>query len=225
MQHGDGQNGEAVVLYDAARKPSRHCGDCQLCCKLMPVEEFEKPASCRCAHQRTGKGCAIYRNRPLSCQLWNCRWLVDRSTADLPRPDRAHYVLDLIPDFVTIQPHDGSPARHFEVVQVWCDAAFPDAHRAPSFRAWLNAQATCALIRYDSRRAFLLAPPSVTGDDWHEQHSETSRTQCTLQEKARILGGTLRVQTMSDDGAGSAVLEVGGKALPIAYTGKLPTST
>lgn len=66
----------------------RICGDCQLCCKLMPVEEFDKPANCRCEHQRTGKGCAIYADRPMSCALWNCRWLVDTECAGLPRPER-----------------------------------------------------------------------------------------------------------------------------------------
>lgn len=200
---------------------SRRCGDCTLCCKLMPVEEFAKPANCRCEHQRSGKGCAIYRDRPMSCAIWNCRWLVDDDCAQLPRPDRSHYVVDIIPDFVTMKPHDGSPATNLPVLQVWCDPAFPDAHRAASFRAWLDGQRICALIRYSSRDAFLLAPPSVSGDGWHEQHSSTVGPQHTLQEKAAALGATLEIE-VAGGGIGRAVLELDGKRLPTAYQGKLP---
>ena len=39
---------------------TRHCGGCTLCCKLIPVEELNKPAGARCKHVRTGKGCSIY---------------------------------------------------------------------------------------------------------------------------------------------------------------------
>lgn len=186
----------------------------------MPVEEFAKPANCRCEHQRTGKGCAIYKDRPLSCAIWNCRWLVDKDCAALPRPDRAHYVIDIIPDFATLQPHDGGAPQHIPVIQVWCDPAFPDAHKAASFRAWLDGQKTCALIRYGAREAFLLGPPSVTGQGWQEQRSSTSGPQHTLQEKAAILGGTLQIEMENSDGVGSAVIEVGGKRLATAYLGR-----
>lgn len=158
----------------------------------------------------------------MSCAIWNCRWLVDRDCGQLPRPDRAHYVLDIIPDFVTLQPHDGSPPQHLAVIQVWCDPAFPDAHKAASFRAWLDGQRMCALIRYNSRDAFLLAPPSVTGDGWQEQKGNSTEKSHTLQEKAAALGATLRLEFESDDGVGRATLDLDGKALATAFMGKLP---
>jgi hypothetical protein len=43
----------------------RRCGDCQLCCKLLPTREVNKPANTRCQHQRAHKGCAIYEVWPL----------------------------------------------------------------------------------------------------------------------------------------------------------------
>jgi len=49
-----------------------------------------------------GKGCAIYAKRPMSCALWNCRWLVNDDTAELSRPDRSPYVIDIMPDYVTV---------------------------------------------------------------------------------------------------------------------------
>lgn len=216
---------ETITLFDADRRPSRRCGDCQLCCKLLPVNEFDKPANCRCAHQRTGKGCAIYRDRPMSCEIWNCRWLVDTSTGALPRPDRAHYVVDIMPDFVTVVPHDGSPKRDLPVIVIWCDPAFRDAHKAASLREWIDSQRTCALIRYGSREAFLLAPPSVTGDGWQEQTSGTGGPEHTLQQKAAALGGSLIVEVENDggDSVGRASLQIGGRAVPVAYQGKLPS--
>ena len=206
------------------RRSARRCGDCQLCCKLLPVVELGKPASCRCEHQRAGKGCAIYADKPMSCALWNCRWLVDDECASLPRPDRSHYVVDMIPDFVTLKPHDGSEATNIPVLQVWIDPAFPRAHEAASFRAWLDRQGVCALIRSNSRDAFLLAPPSVTGKGWEEEHSNTSGPTHTLAQKAAALGGVLQieVEAAGDDGVGRATLEIGGRAMPVAYQGRRP---
>jgi hypothetical protein len=165
---------EGTVAYDATRRTSRRCGDCQLCCKLIPVEEFGKRANQRCRHQKAGKGCAIYPQRPLSCALWNCRWLVDSDAAELPRPDRAHYVLDMMPDFVVLSDEPTDKPANIPVIQVWTDPAYPDTHRAPSLRAWLDRQKSCALIRYGSREGFVIAPPSLTGSRWLELQSKSS---------------------------------------------------
>src|SRR5690349_5224538 len=178
---------EGVFVLDATRRTSRRCGDCQLCCKLIPVEEFGKRANQRCRHQKASKGCSIYAQRPLSCALWNCRWLVDSD--ELPRPDRAHYVLDMMPDFVVLTDEQTGKPTNIPVIQVWIDSAYPDAHRAPSLRAWLNRQKSCALIRYGSREGFLLAPPSVTGSRWLELRSKSSsRPPHSHDEIAAVLG-------------------------------------
>jgi hypothetical protein len=179
---------DSITLYDADRITTRRCGDCTLCCKLLPVRELHKRAGQRCEHQRTGKGCTIYERRPPSCMLWSCRWLIDDECTDLPRPDRAHYVLDMMPDFVTLKPHDGSAPRHLPVIQVWIDPAFPKAHEAASFRAWLDSQRTCALIRFNASDGFVLAPPSVTGDGWQQQGGEMRDKTHTLHEVVRALG-------------------------------------
>ena len=78
---------------------NRTCGTCTLCCRVLPIKDLDKPANVRCQHQTAFKGCAIYRRRPMSCRLWSCRWLVDPTTSDLRRPDRAHYVIDMVPGF------------------------------------------------------------------------------------------------------------------------------
>ena len=66
----------------------------------MPLD---KKAGERCVHQR-GRGCKVHNDPkafPLECGLWNCRWLVDPTTAKLLRPDISHYVIDIVPDFIT----------------------------------------------------------------------------------------------------------------------------
>jgi hypothetical protein len=149
----------------------RKCGGCTLCCKLLPVPVIDKPSNTRCAHQRMGKGCAIYDRRPAPCWGFSCRWLLEDDTADLSRPDRSHYVIDPMPDFVTVSGTDGN-GNHVEkiqlpVLQIWVDKNYPDAHRDPALRDYIQRRAVedgcAALIRYTSREAFLLVPPALAG--------------------------------------------------------------
>ncbi len=145
----------------------RQCGECTLCCRLLPVSEFNKPANQRCQYQRAGKGCSIYNDRPKSCRIWSCLWLSDQETKDLARPDRSHYVIDPSPDFIQFAE---ALDKRISVIQVWVDPRFPDAHNDPAFRAWVNQRAErtfqAVLIRYSSTDAFVLFPPAMTGDGW-----------------------------------------------------------
>jgi len=175
----------------------RECSNCSLCCRLLPVKEFQKPAGVRCNHQRH-VGCNIYARRPMSCALWSCRWLTNDDTADMSRPDRAHYVLDPMPDFVTLVDNATGKETNIEVVQVWCDVRFPDAHKDPDLRAYLERrghEGKAAIIRYSELHAFTLFPPSITGDTWREFHGGTVKPERTPEErfagiaKARMIGG------------------------------------
>jgi hypothetical protein len=108
----------------------------------LPVPQLKKGAGERCQHQRTGKGCAVYRtNLPSSCRYWNCRWLANLDTADLSRPDRVHYVIDVMPDHVELEDKQTGERTPVEVIQVWIDPDYLDAHRDPALRAYLNASA------------------------------------------------------------------------------------
>jgi Putative zinc- or iron-chelating domain len=150
-----------------SNESNRRCGDCQLCCKLLPmqssaraqahgaiaamvkanvaklsdfagmVEEFDKPAGVRCPHQHHGKGCAVYSRRPFGCRMWHCRWVQNDDTAELQRPDRSHYVIDSQPDFVTSVNNETGERQRIPVIQVWLDPDYPDAHRDPKLRAFL----------------------------------------------------------------------------------------
>src|SRR5262249_38032112 len=123
----------SAVRVTLTGKLTRRCGDCTLCCRLLPMKrdqysrqevteaivglvqrgfarpsefvgmmlEFDKPHGERCPHQ-CSKGCRVYARRPFGCRYWNCRWLVNDDCGDLRRPDRSHVVIDLMPDFVTL---------------------------------------------------------------------------------------------------------------------------
>jgi Putative zinc- or iron-chelating domain len=202
---------------------TRQCGQCTLCCKLLPMQheqrekaartialmvehgmmspgeartispEFDKPAGERCPHQQHHKGCAIYSRRPASCRLWSCRWLTGEDTTDLRRPDRSHYVIDILPDFIRVDPTGGNNLdTNVPVIQIWLDDGFPDAHTDPALRAYLLRRAKegiAALIRLSNREAFVLvAPPLSRTGEWYEHRSGRNEREHTAEEKVAALG-------------------------------------
>lgn len=163
----------SMILYEA--DTARACGGCTLCCKLLPVHDkavgFHKEGNTRCQHQRHGKGCTIYERKPPSCATYSCRWLLGNDTADMPRPDRAHYVIDPMPDYISVVARDtGELQQHIPVVQVWIDPGYPDAHRDPALRRYLlrrGEEGVAAVIRIEAHgQGFVLVPPNMT--DSHE---------------------------------------------------------
>lgn len=181
----------------------RRCGECQLCCKLVPVKELGKVAGQRCQYQKALKGCRVYhrpdKGFPPSCGLWNCAWLGGGTgTEGLSRPDRVHYVIDVMPDFVTAV-QDTGERIDIPVIQVWCDPAFPDAHRDPGLRAYLAQRAeqegAAALIRYDSEKAFVLVAPALRAErDWYEHHTSVSVGEHSLADVAERFGLSVQMQ-------------------------------
>lgn len=168
-----------ILSIDFDAVTTRRCGDCQLCCKLLPLRELDKPHNTKCEHQKVGKGCRIYARRPTSCRLWSCRWLAMNDTADLRRPDRSHYVLDPIPDYITAVQNTTGEERVFPVIQIWVDPRHPDAHRDPALRAYLErrgAEGWIGLVRLGAGDGLLIVPPVMADDRrWHE--TPTTATQ------------------------------------------------
>jgi hypothetical protein len=154
---------------------TRKCGDCQLCCKLVPVRSLGKLAGQRCEHQQHHKGCNIYAKLwgvAPECKLWNCRWLGNDDMDELRRPDRTHYVVDIMPDFVRAADRDGNPTYTIEVAQIWIDPDYPDAHRDPALRAWLERKNLVGLVRYSNEGALTIIPPHMMDNgQWLEKES------------------------------------------------------
>ena len=185
-----------LVIHTSPDRPTRQCGECTLCCKLLPVRSLDKGAGERCKHQSHARGCKVYaRLTSVSpeCRLWSCRWLVNDDAGDLRRPDRSHYVLDVMPDFVTHD--DGEIRTAVPVIQVWVDPAHRDAYRDPALRAYLDrrgAEGYAALIRYSDTEGFALFPPAMTPDgSWREVKSNSVGPTHTVDDVVRALSGRL----------------------------------
>ena len=155
---------------------NRQCGECTLCCKLLPVPPIHKPAGKRCQYQRHGKGCTIYARRPSACEMWSCQWVLGGTgTERLSRPDRVHYLIDPVADYIRMTYDDKSDKPlELPVIQIWLDAGFPDAHRDPALRAYLESEAErtgmAALVRPAGNVGALgLFAPAISEDkQWHE---------------------------------------------------------
>lgn len=175
----------AILSIDFAADTTRRCGACQLCCKLLPAKELDKPDNTRCQHQKVGVGCRIYASRPASCRFWSCRWLTMADTAELKRPDRSHYVLDPVPDYVTAVDNTTGAERVVPCIQIWCDPDYREAHRDPALRRFLERRAAeggwCGLVRYGTGDAVLLVPPSMSENRrWNETGSMLTRREHSL---------------------------------------------
>jgi hypothetical protein len=205
----------------------RQCGDCQLCCKLLPmhagegnrnstaaemikagllsltdaataIKAWDKAAGKPCQYQRHSKGCTVYERRPFACRFWNCRWLVNNDCDDLRRPDRSHYVIDIMPDFVTLVDKDTGARTNVEVVQIWVDPKYLDAHRDPALRAYMERQGQkgiAAIIRWSSDKAMTIFPPNMSNDgEWHEVRHGEVRPERTAEERFAGIASAQRVK-------------------------------
>jgi hypothetical protein len=160
---------------------------------LTWIPDFEKPAGERCQHQKHGKGCKVYALRPFGCRTWSCQWLTNDDTAALSRPDRAHYCIDPVPDYVTGRDDATGKVTTIPVIQIWCDEDYPDAHRDPALRAYLfrrgKREGMAALIRFAGAGALFICPPalSATGQ-WHEVAVLQDENEHTPEQRVKALG-------------------------------------
>jgi hypothetical protein len=214
-----------ITFQDDSKPDARRCGGCTLCCRLLPthaaegkrttaaliehglmslreaaimIKDFDKPAGQRCQYQRHAKGCAIYAKRPLGCRVWNCRWLLGDDTADLSRPDRSHVVIDITPDFVTLRDGNTGEATNVEVVQIWIDPKYPDAHRDPALRRYIERrgqEGIAAIIRWSSDKAMTIFPPSMSKDgQWHEITHGEVKPERTAEERFAGIASACKVK-------------------------------
>lgn len=170
---------------------ARTCGECTACCTILPVKDIAKPGHTRCMFE--GAGCALHGKptMPHSCRLWSCSWLADPdTTAALERPDRAGYVIDVVPEVFTVTTIE-CEVYHLPAVQVWLDRSRVDAHRDPALRAYLARRAEngfYALIRESPENSWLLIAPLLSGhSDWIEYRDVTRGPENTPEQRATAL--------------------------------------
>lgn len=133
----------------------RVCGSCSLCCKVLRIEELDKPAGGWCPYCTAGRdGCKIYDGRPKSCRTFQCAWLINNDLAPAWHPATAKMVL-----------HYDEPAR---CLAVHVDPEYPSSWRTEPYYRQLKAW-TCAAIeaaRNPASNGWLMAPILVyVGDN------------------------------------------------------------
>jgi hypothetical protein len=105
----------------------RTCGDCSLCCKLLPIHAFNKPPGVWCTHCAPGRGgCKIYENKPEECSDFYCSWLLDEALGPEWRPDKCRMVLYV--------------EGHERQLSLYVDPATPTAWRREPFFQILKDQ-------------------------------------------------------------------------------------
>ena len=68
------------------------CGDCTLCCDLLPVKWLQKPVNTVCKY--CDKGCMIHETKEEECKEFNCMYA---QVEDIPlelRPDKSHVIFE-----------------------------------------------------------------------------------------------------------------------------------
>ena len=70
----------------------RICGECNICCEILEVAEINNNQWVSCKHQ-CDKGCDIYKNRPSSCEEYNCYW-IEGNFEESDRPDKVGLIID-----------------------------------------------------------------------------------------------------------------------------------
>lgn len=184
----------------------RKCGDCQLCCKLPPSRDVDKPGNCRCKHLSHARGCKIYPSRPISCRVFRCQWLDSFDTDDMSRPDRCHYLIDPAPDMIVSINNATGEATHIQAVQIWVDPIYPDAWKDQRLLAFLlrrGAEGMTAIIRYgDSVNDFVLMPPQLNGTEHFIVVHNTQRAmEFSAAEIAQSVGSDKLRMKISDEAA------------------------
>jgi hypothetical protein len=89
-------NQKTIVINEQPRI----CGACNLCCKVMGVQEgeFHKLKDHWCPHTSKGCGCSIYESRPTKCADFNCLWVTGQFGDAQHRPDKIHGVVTTTTD-------------------------------------------------------------------------------------------------------------------------------
>lgn len=110
--------------------PSRTCGTCTLCCKVLGIQEIDKPAGRWCPHCQPGRGCKIYGQRPDECRTFACLWLTQPFLDEEWRPDTSKLVLHTEhgTDRLTVRVDPGAPHAwrkepFYGQIRAWARAA------------------------------------------------------------------------------------------------------
>lgn len=171
----------------------RHCGECQLCCRLLPVSPLFKPAGVKCSHQRHSRGCDLYGDRyrrPPLCASWGCLWLVGGFPGR--RPDRSGFFIDGSRHFVALGA-DPTCKSLVPAIQVWVDPKRPQAYFAQELKDWLFDLGEMVAVVRCGRKVVTIVPPKMSeSGDWLFLESQEMSPQRTQILKRQIFEEALK---------------------------------
>jgi hypothetical protein len=125
-------------LYDSENPlvPGRLCGSCMLCCKVMTVDELNKPSGTMCSHAVIGKGCAIREQRPRSCRTFFCGWRLDPNIDTMWKPEICGFLLTISLKYASMlvmvdpdRPLAWKAQPYYGRMKEWTARAFPEDKR------------------------------------------------------------------------------------------------
>jgi hypothetical protein len=129
----------------------RACGKCSLCCKVIEIDEINKPPGVWCSDCAPGKGgCRIYETRPDPCRHFLCRWLLEPGLGDEWFPANSKLVVSL--------QYEG------DRIAVSVDPAFPNRWREQPFysqiKKWaeIGAEMSAQVIVNIGKRTIVVLP-------------------------------------------------------------------
>jgi len=70
------------------------CGECTLCCELLPVHFLDKPPLEKCKFAVECQGCSIYKDRPEECSSFDCMYFQSEKISEELRPDKCHVIFE-----------------------------------------------------------------------------------------------------------------------------------
>jgi hypothetical protein len=107
------------MTQDVEVVPGRNCHGCTLCCKMLRVEELNKPPLTWCALCDAKAGCKAYEERPSECRAFYCGYLLDSALDDRWKPANCKLI-------VTFE-------EHANEILIHVDPDRPDAWRKEPF--------------------------------------------------------------------------------------------
>ena len=72
------------------------CGDCTLCCELLPINWLNKPANVLCKF--CDKGCAIHATKDKECKNFECAYFQSKNAHIDLRPDNSKIIFEKASD-------------------------------------------------------------------------------------------------------------------------------
>jgi len=103
----------------------RSCAGCTLCCKLLEIEELEKPEGKWCPDCAPKSGCRIYDRRPPVCKNFYCLYLISPRLGDHWKPSKSKMIvgttrLKVMNIYVDDSNHSRwRQRRYFEDIKIW----------------------------------------------------------------------------------------------------------